>query len=185
MSRFAYADPPYLGEAVRLYGDHPEAAVYDTVEGHAALVERLASEYDGWALSLHAPSLRAILPLVPPEARICAWVKPWHRMHPGARLQWGWEPVIIRPLRPPSRSVSDWVSANATMLRGLPGAKPEEFCWWLFAAGGLTPDDEFTDVFPGSGAVAAAWERYRSQRPLTLASGTSARKRANMTLEEM
>ncbi len=28
--RFAYADPPYLGMGKKLYGDHPEHAVYDT-----------------------------------------------------------------------------------------------------------------------------------------------------------
>jgi hypothetical protein len=31
----------------------------------------------------------------------------------------------------------------------------------------LEPDDEFCDVFPGSGAVTAAWERWReAQRPV-------------------
>jgi len=44
--RFAYADPPYLGLGVSFYG--PEAAIYDTLDGHRQLVERL-SAFDGWA----------------------------------------------------------------------------------------------------------------------------------------
>ena len=40
--KFAYADPPYYGMAVKFYGDlHPEAAIYDTLEGHQALIDRL------------------------------------------------------------------------------------------------------------------------------------------------
>src|SRR4051812_6052889 len=45
LMRFAYADPPYLGCAVRLYGDHPDAAVYDTLEGHQELIWRLSDEF--------------------------------------------------------------------------------------------------------------------------------------------
>ena len=71
--RFAYADPPYYGLAVKFYGHlHPEAAEYDKLETHAALIERLNSEYDGWAMSLHERSLRYILPLCPPDARVMA-----------------------------------------------------------------------------------------------------------------
>ena len=47
--KMCYADPPYLGCAKRLYGD----ATYDSIEAHAALLDRLAREYpDGWAYSL-------------------------------------------------------------------------------------------------------------------------------------
>lgn len=39
--RFAYADPPYYKCAVKFYGDHPEAHVYDTIPGHQKLVADL------------------------------------------------------------------------------------------------------------------------------------------------
>ena len=42
--RIGYADPPYPGCA-HLYKDHPD---YAGEVDHAALVERLRSEYDGW-----------------------------------------------------------------------------------------------------------------------------------------
>jgi hypothetical protein len=44
------------------------------------------------------------------------------------------------------------------MKRGLSGAKPERFCFWLFNCMGLRPCDELDDLFPGSRAV-AAWDR--------------------------
>ena len=64
--KFAYADPPYLGLAEKFYGHlHPEAAVYDKPEAHQALIDRLCDEFsDGWAMSLHSPSLRTILPMI-------------------------------------------------------------------------------------------------------------------------
>ena len=34
------------------------------------------------------------------------------------------------------------------------------------AALGLRPEDEFVDLFPGSGAVTLAWELYRRQLPM-------------------
>jgi hypothetical protein len=41
--------------------------------------------------------------------------------------------------------------------------KPQEFCWWLFDLLGVKPDDDFVDLFHGSGAVKRAWESYRKQ----------------------
>lgn len=50
--RLAYADPPYIGCAERIYGDlHPDAAVYDDPQAHLALMRRLNEEFDGWALN--------------------------------------------------------------------------------------------------------------------------------------
>lgn len=165
--RFAYADPPYLGEASRLYGHlHPDAAEYDKPETHRALVERLEAEYDGWALSLHVPSLRTILPMVPEEARVCAWVKPFAVFKPKYRQAYAWEPVIVKPARRrpvDAVTVPDFVSANITLQRGVPGAKPEAFAFWLFAFAGLEAADEFVDVFEGSGAIGEAWDRWRRQ----------------------
>ena len=63
--KFAYADPPYYGLASKFYGKlHKDAADYDRIETHAALITRLSLEYpDGWAMSLQSKALAAILPL--------------------------------------------------------------------------------------------------------------------------
>ena len=169
--RVAYADPPYLGLAAAFYGDdHAEAAVYDTLEGHAALIERLVSDFpEGWAMSLHSPSLRAILPLCPPDVRVAAWVKPFTSFKPGVNPAYAWEPVIFTGGRKRAReevTVRDWCPASSALRRGFRGAKPDEFAFWLFALLGLMPDDEFWDLFPGSGAITRAWEQWRGQGAL-------------------
>ena len=166
--KFAYADPPYLGLAKSFYGAiHPDAADYDRIETHAALINRMNSEFDAWALSLHSPSLRVILPLCPDDVRVCAWVKPFASFKPGVNPGYAWEPVIIRGGRNLGREVEtvvDFVQANITMMRGFPGAKPDKFCNWLFDFVGLRPDDEFADLFPGSGAVTRAYEAWKRQQ---------------------
>ena len=158
--RFAYADPPYLGLARQFYGDHPEAHVYDTIEGHAALIERLSSSYpDGWAMSLHSPSLREILPLCPADVRVMAWVKPFCSFKPGIGVAYAWEPVIVRGGRRRTRkqpTVRDWVAENITLRRGFTGAKPAGFTFWLLEVLNVQPGDTVDDLFPGSGAVARA-----------------------------
>jgi len=152
---------------------YPERTEVDHVE----LIERLERDYDGWALSTHTPGLRLIVPLLPDRARICAWVKPWAVMRPGARLQYAWEPVIVAPVRPPARSVHDWIAANITRGRGIAGAKPDAFSWWLFAAAGLGPDDDLEDLYPGSGAVSRAWDLWRRQTVLPVAASRRERRR--------
>jgi len=63
--KFAYADPPYLGCATKY--DHPETRKWNTLAAHIDLMRLLELEYpDGWAMSLHSPSLQAILPHAPP-----------------------------------------------------------------------------------------------------------------------
>jgi hypothetical protein len=51
--KFAYADPPYLGCGKSHYGhQHDEAHVYDAIDGHQRLADRLSEEFpDGWAMS--------------------------------------------------------------------------------------------------------------------------------------
>jgi hypothetical protein len=167
--RVCFSDPPYLGESKRLYGDHPEAAVYDTLEGHAALIARLTAEFpDGWALSLHTPSLRHVLPLCPEDCRVGAWVKPFCSWKPNAYPAYAWEPVVWRGGRKPGKwqlgdrqTARDWVAESITLRRSCKGAKPDGFCFWLFALLGLRPGDELVDLFPGSGAVSRAWERWQ------------------------
>ena len=160
--RLAYADPPYLGSAQKLYGD----PTYDDPEAHRALIRDLDSGYDGWALSLHEPSLRVLLPMCPPGVRVAAWVKPFASFKPGVDPAFTWEPVIYRTVRMWSRdqpTQRDHVSCSVTLRRGLVGAKPEQFCLWLFHLLGATPDDEFHDLFPGTGAVTQAWGRFSRQ----------------------
>src|SRR5687768_11179025 len=128
--RFAYADPPYFGLAAKFYGKlHPEAAVYDTIEAHAALIDRLSRDYpDGWAYSLHTPALKHILPLCPDDVRVCAWVKPFASFKPNVNPAYCWEPIIVRGGRKLSAeqpTVRDYVACNIAMLRGFPGAKPD------------------------------------------------------------
>jgi hypothetical protein len=161
----AYADPPYLGCGAKHYGDrHEAAAEYDTPEAHRRLIERLCDEYDTWALSLHEPSLRVLLPMCPDDVRVAAWVKPFAAFKANVTRAWTWEPVIFRFARPRTREQDTWrdfVSEPIAMRRGFPGAKPDGFCFWLFEGLNLTAEDEFHDLFPGSGAVGDAWEKWK------------------------
>jgi hypothetical protein len=155
--KFAYADPPYLGQGAKLYGDHPEAGVWDSLDGHAALIERLVADFpDGWALSLSSPSLRHILPLCPDDVRVMAWVKPFAVFKPNVNPAYAWEPVIVRGGRKRDRAaltVRDWVSTPITLRKGLTGAKPAEFCRWVLDVLGYEEGDELTDLFPGTGIM--------------------------------
>lgn len=170
--KFAYADPPYLGCAVRLYGDHHEAAVYDTVDGHKTLIDRLVSDYqDGWALSMTSGNLHDLLPLCPKDCRVMAWVKPFAAFKPGVPVAYAWEPVVVMGgrKRPTDRdTVRDWVSAPITMKKGLAGAKPPAFCFWIFDVLGMEKDDQLDDLFPGTGAVTESLAAWRSQISLPL-----------------
>lgn len=159
--RAAYADPPYIGQAKRHYGDDPRCAEVD----HRQLIEVLG-QYDAWALSLSSPSLRIILPMCPADVRVGAWVKPFCSFKPGVNPAYAWEPVIFyggRPLGADVPTVRDWISANITLKTGTHGAKPMAFCYWLFLMLGLQPTDEFVDLFPGSGAVTKAWKQWQNR----------------------
>ena len=167
--RFAYADPPYLGWAVRYYGDHPDAAVFDTVEGHAALIARLVDEYpDGWALSMTSNNLRDLLPYCPEDCRVAAWVKPFHAYKRNVRPAYSWEPVVFHGGRqtatlPEKGGVAttpkDHLAANITLQRGVMGAKPPAFTRWVLDLLGWQRGDTLVDLFPGSGAVTAEVDR--------------------------
>jgi len=60
---------------------------------------------------------------------------------------------------------SDWLVTPAAQTDFF-GAKPPQFTWWVLACLGVQRDDDFTDLFPGSGAVGRAWEAWRAQLPL-------------------
>jgi len=161
--RFAYADPPYLGQA-RHYRGHPQSAVWDDPETHRRLIDRLSVAYpDGWALSASSPSLRVLLPMCPADVRVGAWVKPFHIYKKGVRPAYAWEPLIYRGGRntnPPvpekggkAITPKDFVSANITLRKGLTGAKPEAFCRWLLDLLGWQVGDTVDDMFPGTGVL--------------------------------
>ena len=168
--RFAYADPPYLGQGVKHYGDlHANAADCDDITWHKALIERLCDEFpDGWALSLHTPSLKTMLNFCPDDVRVGSWVKPFAAFKKNVTRAYAWEPVILRGGRPiptTQPTVRDWIEAPAvsepiTMMRGFTGAKPAAVCRWIFDWLNMQPDDEFVDMFPGSGAVTNAYRGW-------------------------
>lgn len=179
--RLAIADPPYppfvgsggrKNRASRWYGlgqrsatdvpsdFHPEAHRWDDPAEHRALLERLCVEFDGWAIATSPDGLAAYGTL-PAACRLMAWVKP--NATPGShRLRSLWEVVIVYPPEG-RRSNRGGVGAMADVLVcpapriGFRGAKPVEWTEWVLAA--LSYDaatDELVDLFPGSGAVAAA-----------------------------
>ncbi len=131
--RFAYADPPYIGQAKKLYG----CAEVD----HKELIEKL-NTFDAWALSCSSPTLKQILNLCPDDVRVMSWVKPFCSFKPNVNPAYAWEPVIGRGFRKKTQkepTVRDWCSCNITLKKGLTGAKPEAFCFWLFDVFGLLP----------------------------------------------
>jgi hypothetical protein len=162
--RVAIADPPYIGQSAKHYRDHPD---YAGEVDHAELIARLVNEYpDGWALCLSSPTLRTILPMCPEDVRVGAWVKPFCAFKVNVNPAYAWEPVIWRGGRKRTRdedTIRDWVAANITLERGVHGAKPEAFCYWLFGLLGLEAGDQMDDLYPGSGAITSAWQRYQRQ----------------------
>lgn len=181
--KIAYADPPYPGKARKYYRDHPDFA--GEVD-HAELIAYLEREFpDGWALSTSADALQTVLPLCPPavrrregggvlqQVRVMPWCKPAAQNGSGGGALHGWEPVIVRGGRRtfgPGRP-RDWLVASPERPRPRPvthvtGAKPTEFCRWLFGVLGLRPDDELVDIFAGSGGVQREWEAWSAQASL-------------------
>jgi hypothetical protein len=158
--KFAYADPPYMGCAKK----YPEKREVD----HAELIQRLVADYDGWALSLSSPSLRYILPLCPPDVRVMAWAKPFAIYKPNVGVAYAWEPVIVRGGRKRTReqkTVKDWISANITLRKGIVGAKPEIFAFWLWEVLNVKEGDTLDDLFPGTGVMSECWKRFIAEHP--------------------
>ena len=158
--RFAYADPPYIGQAKR----HYQCSEVD----HAELVARLVGEYpDGWALSLSSPTLRQILNLCPPDVRVASWCKSFCAFKRGVRPAYAWEPVIYRGGRNPvngyravipekngkQTTPKDFIVEPITLKKGLVGAKPEKVCRWILALLNVQRGDEVEDLFPGTGVM--------------------------------
>jgi hypothetical protein len=102
--------------------------------------------------------------MCPDDVRIGAWVKPFNVYKKGVRPAYAWEPVLFRGGRnrnhPAPRkggqatTPKDFVSANITLRRGMTGAKPEAFCWWVLTLLGYAEGDRLDDLFPGTGVMA-------------------------------
>lgn len=162
---FAYADPPYPGLSSKYYRDEPS---YQGEVDHVALIASLrTSGYTGWALSTSARALRDLLPRCPPEARVCAWVKPIGVPSTTNGIHNTWEPVIVVGGRQRPPGVRDWLRAMPARLGGetLMGRKPLAFCAWLFDLLGMAPGDTFVDLYPGTGVVTRAWEALSASAP--------------------
>jgi hypothetical protein len=183
MARLCIADPPYLGRAVRWYGqggcgngrgegqadNHPEAHIWDNPETHRQLVRTLNNEFDGWAIALSVHSLSTYLEVIETDSRngirVCVWHKP-SAVTSGSRITNHWEPVIIKV--PTDRKgwssglprISDVVSIPPPRSNFV-GAKPLEWTHWVLDLLGYTDDDEVVDMFNGSGAVKAALQTQR------------------------
>lgn len=163
--RFAYADPPYLG-CCKLYAHRHEEpyGCWDYPEAHWRLVEKLQADYpDGWAMSLHTPSLRVLLPMVPEKCRIAAWVKPFAVFKPNVNPAYSWEPVMFMGGRKRDRTqptVRDWHAENITLKKGLTGAKPPKFADWILGLLGVdfSAGDTIDDLFPGTHGLTLAWK---------------------------
>jgi len=162
--RLAYADPPYIGQAKIHYNSHEV--------NHLELLRCLAT-YDGWALSCSSPTVRQILELetCPKDVRIAVWVKPFCSFKPNVNPAYAWEPVLFVPARARGRekpTIPDFIIANITLQRGLAGAKPEQFCMWVFEILGAEPNDDLEDLFPGTGAVTRAWHKWKTQSQMVM-----------------
>ena len=167
--RFAYADPPYLGNCGQYSHRHDEPwGCWDDMATHRQLINHLVLAYpDGWALSATAPSLRIILPWCPEGARVAPWVKSFSAFKRGVRPAYAWEPVIFYrgrnpgngyPHKPPVKggkqtTPKDFLVEPITLQKGLTGAKPVKFCWWVLDLLNYQEGDEMVDLFPGTGVM--------------------------------
>ena len=166
--KFAYADPPYLGLAKRFYGDlHPEAAEYDKKEKHIELIERLMDEFpDGWAVSLHTPTLPFYCSIMPPKARVCAWTKSIHQIWWNVTVQYAWEPVILyggRQEKNRRPMVRDYMHCARAQRKGLRGSKPARFNEWILELLNYQLGDEMVDIFPGTEGMSKAVLEYETK----------------------
>lgn len=105
-----------------------------------------------------------MFPLIPPTARICAWVKPFAAFKRNVSVAYAWEPVIIKAARKPIVTgevvMRDWIAESITLRKGLAGAKPPKVCMWAFNLVGAEPGDELHDLYPGTGIVLDTWNTW-------------------------
>jgi hypothetical protein len=179
--RLCIADPPYLGRAVRWYGqngcgdgyglgqadNHVAAAEWDKPAKHRELVRELLRDFDGFAIAMSVHSLSTYLAEIETDSRSGFRVLAWHKpsSYPsGSRIQNVYEPVLVKV--PDGRrgykgglKTSDVFSCNPPKL-GFAGAKPEGWTHWLLDVLGYAEGDTVTDLFAGTGSVARAIDSY-------------------------
>ena len=160
--RIIYADPPYLGCGKKYAHLHDDAMRWDRASSHIDLMAQMDDVADAWGLSCTSGSLRHLLPGAPDGSRVAAWVKPFASFKPNVNPAYAWEPVIFKAVKRDrsAATVRDWTSCNITMRKGLTGAKPEAFCFWLFDLLGASANDELEDIFPGTGIVGRCWDAF-------------------------
>ena len=172
--RFAYADPPYIGQAKRHYSHDPLCAEVD----HEKLIQRLMGQFpDGWALSASSPTLGRILSVCPDTVRVAAWCKSFCAFKRNVRPAYAWEPVIFWGGRNPMNghraliperngkqtTPKDFLVAPITLKKGLCGAKPEVFCRWVLDLLNVQAGDEVVDLFPGTGIMGRVADEITQQ----------------------
>lgn len=183
--RFAIADPPYLGRAVRWYGEggkghqngegqadnHPEAYLWDMPETHQQLVKDLDTNFDGFAIAMSVHSLSTYLEVIQTDSRNGIRVGVWHKpnaLPSNSRIGNFWEPVLFKvPQSRRSRENGDQVKDVLTaspLQSGFIGAKPQAWTEWVCAVMGYQQGDEIIDLFNGSGAVAKAIDKIKNER---------------------
>lgn len=168
--RFAYADPPYPGLAVKYYSEDERCAEVD----HAELVRELVENFpDGWALSTSAEALQHVLKLCPEGVRVCPWIH-GGRKTPSKRPRTAWEPLLVYRGRRRSVAVLDdlvdvlvWGGRARSFPGALVGMKPAPFAEWMFRLLGARKGDQLADLFPGSGAVSKAWSIFQANEKRT------------------
>jgi hypothetical protein len=163
--RFAYADPPYIGQAKRHYSHDPLCAEVD----HKHLIwEVLMKQFpDGWALSASSSSMSHIVPLLPAGFRTGVWCKSFCAFKRNVRPAYAWEPVYFWGGRNPlmgfraeipekngkQTTPKDFIVEPITLRKGLVGAKPEKVCRWILQLLNVQPGDEVVDLYPGTGIM--------------------------------
>lgn len=161
--KIAYADPPYIGLAEKFYSADPRCSEVN----HRDLLCQLEANYNGWALSMHTnlAALKEIIFHAPASSRLAAWVKPFCSFKKNVNPAYTWEPVLFKPARKlPLPTTKDHLICSIAMKRGLVGAKPADFCFWIFNLLGAQPGDEFHDLYPGTGIVGKCWERFSQKK---------------------
>ena len=175
--RFAYADPPYMGQSAHWYRKHPD---YAGEVDHAELIERLEADYDGWALSTSSLCLQNVLALCPivgvqgftqatvGGVRVAAWMRQKPAPRGTSRVMVTWEPVVIRGGRQLAKDREGYVwdawhsPPYLTGERdGFAGSKPPGFAAWIYDLLGALPDDSIDDLFPGTGFVTSEFRQTR------------------------
>lgn len=166
--RFAYADPPYIGQAKRHYSHDPKCAEVD----HGELLQMLMVKYpDGWALSASSSSVHQILNywsgFSSKPLRFGVWCKSFGAFKRNVRPAYMWEPVFFHGGRNPCNghraliperngkqtTPKDFIVEPITLKKGLVGAKPEKVCRWILSLLNVQAGDEVVDLYPGTGIM--------------------------------